>query len=478
MANDTPGPDVPSDGDEPRAGHPTSPCARPDQARPDQDGEQTARHGVDESTTAEPDGSTDATPPHGTQAYPATGQHAANRYGPTPYGAGQYRYGAAPHGGGAPYGQYPAAGQYAPGPYGGAPGARPTGPRVGRGMLVAIALLTGLLGGVIGGAVVTSLAGGSGGSSGVLGAPLPEVEDASAPVGPVEAVAARVLPSVVRLQVTGGGQAGEGSGMVLTPDGLMLTNNHVVAPAANGGSIVAVFQDGTTAPADIVGLDPSSDLAVIRAQGVSGLTPIEFGNSDAVRVGQQVVAVGSPLGLGGTVTTGIISAVDRAVSVGAGSGASEATVLSALQTDAAINPGNSGGPLTDMEGRVVGINSVIATTGAEGGSIGVGFSIPVNHAQRVAGELERTGRAERAQLGVLLNQSADGSGAAIESVVPGGPAEAAGIRAGDVVSRYGDQLISDQLDLLAAVGSSAPGEVVEVRLGNRSVQLTLGVLPR
>ena len=232
-----------------------------------------------------------------------------------------------------------------------------------------------------------------------------------------------MLPSLVRLR-SGVRAAGEGSGIVLSADGLLLTNNHVVEAGANGGRVVALFQDGTSAPAQIVGRDPSSDLAVLRVQGVSGLTPVTLGNSDSLRVGQQVVAFGAPLGLGGTVTTGIISALNRAVSVGQESGASEATVLSAVQTDAAINPGNSGGPLVDMQGALIGINSVIATTGAQGGSIGVGFAIPINQAKRVAEELERTGRATRAVLGVAL--AADGqtaTGATIGQVTPGGPAE-------------------------------------------------------
>ena len=261
-----------------------------------------------------------------------------------------------------------------------------------------------LLGGGIGGYVgyESAAAAATGTSTGVLADPLPPADPNATPLGPVEAVAARVLPSVVQLQVEGVRAAGEGSGIVLSADGLLLTNNHVVEAAANGGRVVALFQDGTSAPAQIVGRDPSSDLAVLRAQGVSGLTPVTLGNSDSLRVGQQVVAFGAPLGLGGTVTTGIISALNRAVSVGQESGASEATVLSAVQTDAAINPGNSGGPLVDMQGALVGINSAIATTGAQGGSIGVGFAIPINQAKRVAEELERTGRATRAVLGVAL----------------------------------------------------------------------------
>ncbi|NMH98466.1 trypsin-like peptidase domain-containing protein [Pseudonocardia acidicola] len=354
--------------------------------------------------------------------------------------------------------------------------AAPERRRGGLGGIVAVALTTALVGGLVGGGVGYSLAerSGSGGSSGVLSQPLPEVDPAATPLGPVEAVAQRVLPSVVQLRVEGRGATGEGSGMVLSGDGLILTNNHVVESAADGGAVAAVFQDGRTAPARIVGRDPNSDLAVIRAQGISGLTPVELGNSSSVRVGQQVVAFGSPLGLGGTVTTGIISALDRAVTVGGDSQASEATVLNALQTDAAINPGNSGGPLVDMGGKVIGINSAIATTGAQGGSIGVGFSIPINQAKRIAEQLERTGKATRAVLGVALIDDPQVTGARIQSVVPGGAAQAAGIRPGDVVIRLGDKRVATGLELQAAVRSRAPGEAVQVQLSDRTVEVTLG----
>jgi len=389
------------------------------------------------------------------------------------YGARPAEPQAAPH----PYHppQMPAYGQ-PPGAYYPEPAGASGSPR--RGMLIALALVAMLLSGVIGGVVGNSLAGnGRGGSIGVLGQPLPSVDEAAAPTTPVEAVAARVLPSVVQLRVEGPTASGEGSAMVLSADGLLLTNNHVVEEAAQSGTVTAVFQDGTTAPAQIVGRDPSSDLAVIRAQNLSGLTPVELGNSDSVRVGQQVVAFGAPLGLGGTVTTGIISAVDRAVNVGEETGANTPTVLNALQTDAAINPGNSGGPLVDMEGKVVGINSAIATTGAQGGSIGVGFSIPINQARRVAEELERTGRASRAVLGVTVTDDPRQAGAVIRDVTPGGAAEQAGIRSGDVVLRFGDQRISTGTDLQAAVGSRAPGEVIEVQLADRTVQATLTAAP-
>ena len=386
------------------------------------------------------------------------------------------------YGGGPTYHGDPYAGSYRTAGYtaGNGPGypspPAPPPPRWRTGRMVAIGLAGVLLAGGVGGSVGYTLAESrqTGGSSGVLGAPLPEVADNALPIGPVEAVAERVLPSVVQLRVEGAGSSGEGSAMVLSADGLLLTNNHVVEPAANRGRVTAVFQNGATAQAAIVGRDPSSDLALIRAQGVTGLTTVELGNSDSVRVGQQVVAFGSPLGLGGTVTTGIISALNRPVSVGGDQAASEATVLNALQTDAAINPGNSGGPLVDMQGRVIGINSAIATTGEQGGSIGVGFAVPINQAKRVAEELERTGKASRAVLGVNVSNDPQVSGARIQGVAPGSAAEVAGIKAGDLVIGFNGQRILAGDGLQAAVRSRAPGEVVEIQLADRSVSVTLG----
>jgi putative serine protease PepD len=359
-------------------------------------------------------------------------------------------------------------------PYGTSPVPAAAGPPPGRTRAfgtVTIALVTALLGGLIGGAVGYGAAERSG-----VGRTLPAVAGGVPapvdPVSPVEAVAQRVLPSVVQLRVDGPGGAGEGSGIVLDADGLLLTNNHVVDAAASAGRVSAVFRDGTIAPARIVGRDPSSDLAVLRAGGVAGLTPVALGDSDAVRVGQQVVAFGSPLGLGGTVTTGIISALDRAVSVGQESGTSEATVLSALQTDAAINPGNSGGPLVDMQGALIGINSVIATTGAEGGSIGVGFSIPVNQAKRVADELDRTGRATRPVLGVgIAGRNSTANGAVIGQITPGGQA---GIHPNEVVTRLNNRLVMTGDELVAAIRDRAPGEKVTLTVDGRRVDVTLG----
>jgi putative serine protease PepD len=436
----------------------------------------------DPGTQPDPQRAPEPTAEHGPQ--PAAGQYepAAGHYQPGQYqpGAGFDRpgytqdygppafghqaYAQPSYGAGPPTATLPAAG-----------GPRPQGGR-GLGTVAAVGLVAALLGGGVGGYVgyESARAAGTGSSTGVLAEPLPPADPNATPLSPVESVAARVLPSVVQFQVQGVRAAGEGSGIVLSADGLLLTNNHVVEAAANGGQVVALFQDGTSAPAQIVGRDPSSDLAVLRAQGVSGLTPLTLGNSASLRVGQQVVAFGAPLGLGGTVTTGIISALNRAVSVGQESGASEATVLSAVQTDAAINPGNSGGPLVDMQGALIGINSAIATTGAQGGSIGVGFAIPINQAKRVAEELERTGRATRAVLGVALAADAQTStGATIGQVTPGGPAEQAGLRAGEVVTRVDDRLVTNGNELVAAIRDHAPGDRVTLTVDSRQVQVTL-----
>ena len=383
-----------------------------------------------------------------------------------------WAYGAPPYPGTA---QYPAAGAQQPYPHAGAVGAPP--PRRSRRTIALVAggLVLALVAGAVGGAIGTDIARSSASGGGVLAEPVPEVES-DLPVTPVEAVAARVLPSVVQLTVEGGagntGDRGEGSGMVISEDGLILTNNHVVEPAASGGTLRAVLQDGRVAVGSIVGQDPQSDVALVRVQ-LAGLTPVELGNSDGVRVGQQVTAIGSPLGLGGSVTTGIVSALDRAVSVG-GEAGNASTVLNAIQTDAAINPGNSGGPLVDMEGRVVGINSAIATAGPGGGSIGVGFSIPVNQARRVADQLRTGGPATHAVLGVEVTDDPQLGGALVRTVTPGGAAEAAGLRPNDVVVRLGDQRIATGTDLQAAVRSQPPGATVELQLRDRTVQVTLG----
>jgi putative serine protease PepD len=325
---------------------------------------------------------------------------------------------------------------------------------------------------------------------------------ASLPAGSVEQVAAKVVPSVVKLETAMGRQAEEGSGIVLSSDGLILTNNHVVAAAQGGQSsgpidaaqaggamkTTVTFNDGRTVPFTVVGTDASTDIAVVRAQGVSGLTPITMGSSSNLQVGQDVVAVGSPLGLEGTVTTGIVSALNRPVSTG-GDASDQNTVLDAIQTDAAINPGNSGGALVNMNGELVGINSAIASLGGsaadgpQSGSIGLGFAIPIDQAKRIADELVQSGSASHASLGVQVADDKTANGAKIMEVSSGGAAAQAGLPSGAVVTKLDDRIIGSSDALVAAVRSKAPGDKVSLTYtadsdAAKTIQVTLGKATR
>jgi putative serine protease PepD len=298
---------------------------------------------------------------------------------------------------------------------------------------------------------------------------------ASAPTG-LAKVAAAVQPSVVSIAVQGSGTSGEGSGVILRSDGLVLTNNHVVASAANGGSLRVTFSDGRSAAASIVGRAPSDDLAVIRVRGVSGLTPATLGESSALHVGDTVLAIGSPLGLEGSVTSGIVSALDRTITLGGEQSPvaqSASTVVPAIQTDAAINPGNSGGPLVDARGRVIGITTAIATTGGQqSGSIGLGFAIPVDSAKRIADSLAAGKQPQHAALGV---QVTDGQGGALVSRLTDGSAAAkAGLRAGDLITAVDRTQVDSGSALSAAVRAHAPGDKVTVTYtrGGRSHEAT------
>jgi putative serine protease PepD len=279
--------------------------------------------------------------------------------------------------------------------------------------------------------------------------------------------------------------------VVLSADGYVLTNNHVVTldSSTDNATIQVRASDGTLYDATVVGTDPTSDLAVVKLQGASGLTPATFADSDEVQVGDLAVAIGAPLGLSDTVTDGIISATNRAVATG--STQDDATVIDALQTDAAINPGNSGGALVNADGEVVGINTAIASvaSGAPGqdsqsGNIGVGFAIPSNTAQRIAEEIVNTGSATHAVLGVQAQTAASGpdsevgTGAQIVQVQSGGAAASAGLRAGDVVTAVDDRPVTTSTELTAAVRDAAPGDKVTLTIqrdGQTStVEVTLG----
>ncbi len=310
----------------------------------------------------------------------------------------------------------------------------------------------------------------------------PSVPAASLPAGSVEQVAAKVVPSVVKLETDMGRASEEGSGVILSTDGLILTNNHVVE-AAKGGDTTVTFADGRTSKFTLVGADPSSDIAVVKADNISDLTPITIGSSANLKVGQDVVAIGSPLGLEGTVTTGIISALNRPVAAG-GDIKNQNTVLDAIQTDAAINPGNSGGALVNMNGELVGVNSAIATLGgdsadAQSGSIGLGFAIPIDQAKRIADELIQSGNASHASLGVQVGNDTASHGAKIVEVTSGGAAAAAGLPSGVVVTKVDDRVIGSADALVAAVRSRAPGEKVTLTYLDpagkpQTVQVTLG----
>lgn len=438
------------------------------------------------------------TPPHDPYAPGRDGDSPADRQYPGPQGARPFAgspggmTGAAPgaRAGAAP-GSYAAGGQGGPSPttafprgdYGGPqstsgfppidPGQPPGGSagadqgerRSGRGMLVAGVVAAMLLSGGLGGWVGASVAGGSGaGIASPINVSQPE---ARAPDGTVEAVAEKVLPSVVSIEVRGQTGRGEGSGVILTQDGLIITNNHVIDMATSGGQIRVRFDDGTKAPATIVGTDPATDIAVIKAETNNALPPISLGTSASLTEGQAVAAVGSPLGLSGTVTTGIVSALDRPVRAG-GAQSDQNTVIDAIQTDAAVNPGNSGGALVNMNGELVGINSAIASLGQQNsGSIGLGFAIPVDQARRIADQLIKQGYATRAVLGVSVTDSPVGDGALVRSVEPGGPAERAGLREGAVITAVGDRIVESGDALVAAIRSQSPGATVSVTYAAR-----------
>jgi putative serine protease PepD len=302
--------------------------------------------------------------------------------------------------------------------------------------------------------------------------------------GPIEQVAAKVVPSVVELQTYQGDDVDEGSGIIMTTDGLILTNAHVVSAAADAGpgsaKTLVTFADGRTVPFAVVAADPTTDIAVVRVQGISGLTPITLGSSANLRVGQRVAAVGSPLGLAGTVTSGIVSALHRPVPAGVDS-AKQSTAFDAIQTDASINPGNSGGALVDMNGQLIGVNSESATLGdpqtGQAGSIGLGFAIPVDQAKRIADELIATGTATHASLGVQVGDSSQG--AQIVDVTGGGPAALADLPVGAVVIKVDGQVVGSADALGAAVQSKAPGDRVIVDYrdpsgATRTAQVTLG----
>ncbi|MDX6263932.1 MAG: putative serine protease PepD [Kribbellaceae bacterium] len=357
--------------------------------------------------------------------------------------------------------------------------------RRGLALVAATALLVGAAGGV-GSAAVYSATNDSSTSTPSVTAPLNggQAAPVSAPDGSVQNAASKVLPSVVKIGVTTSQGAATGSGIVISKDGLIVTNNHVVAGAGQGGKIQVMLNDGRTLDATIVGTDPLTDLAVIRANA-KDLTPAVLGKSGTLGVGQGVVAIGSPFGLEATVTSGIVSALNRPVTSG-DTQQDSTTVFPAIQTDAAINPGNSGGALIDLAGQVVGINSAIKTAGgsgqSEGGNIGLGFAIPIDQAKPIIDELVAKGKATHARLGVGVGDAqstaAFQQGATIGEVTSGGAADKAGLKTGDVVTAIDGKVIASGDALVAAVRSHRPGDEVTITLTragkSQQVKATLG----
>ncbi|WP_331283903.1 S1C family serine protease [Streptomyces sp. H39-S7] len=394
----------------------------------------------------------------------------------------------------------PAAGEAFPDPYlqnrmpGGHPGPAPREPVRPRGGRAAPL--------IAGAALIALLAGGIGGAAGVYAerhsaqpsepVTLPQASEviADRASDSVAGIAARTLPGVVYIHVKGSAGEDTGTGFVLDTKGHIITNNHVVASAGKGADIEVTFTGGQRSKAKVVGVDSGYDLAVVEVSGVSGLRPLVFGNSDSVRVGDPVVAIGAPYGLEGTVTAGIISATRRPVTAAGSTDATDVSYVDALQTDAPINPGNSGGPLVDGQGKVIGINSAIRAAddggpaGGQGGSIGLGFAIPANQAKRVAEELINTGKATHPVIGVSVDMAYEGDGAQVggkadtAAVAPGGPGDRAGIKAGDVITAVDGERVHRGEELIVKIRSHRPGDRLTLTLlragSERTVELTLG----
>ncbi|MGC4886806.1 S1C family serine protease [Micromonospora sp. DT227] len=345
--------------------------------------------------------------------------------------------------------------------------------RPGLRQVVLISLITALLAGSLGSALTYAFLGG--GAVPTLGAQAGQAPAlAQRKPESLAGVAERVLPSVVTIRVASLGGTSEGSGFVVSTDGHIVTNDHVVADGP--GKATVVFNDGSTAAATVVGQDPESDIAVIKVTR-SGLTPVQFGDSDALAVGDPVLAMGSPLSLANTVTAGIVSALDRTMQAGEPGGPTR--YYAAIQTDAAVNHGNSGGPLVDGAGRVVGVNSTIKSLvadGQEAGNIGLAFAIPINQAKRVTEEIIGTGKARRTVIGASVGGTgATGGGVRLNAVEPAGPAAAAGMRTGDVVLRLDKHPMTDPTDLVALVRKYAPGSVVTVEYRRGSARQNTSV---
>ena len=385
----------------------------------------------------------------------------------------------------APGGYY---GQQPPPPYPPPTQPYPVSPRPERGRVpgwmwpavAVLALVLGLTGGALAGALVARDSGGTGEVLRVerrTAPPLPADNDS------IASVAAKVLPSTVQIvaEYEGKAQGATGSGFVLDDEGHIITNNHVVAQAdEDDGPIDVIDQDGNHAKATVVGRSTVYDIAVLKCEKAKKLTPASIGSADQMRVGETVVAIGSPLGLSATVTAGIVSAVNRPVTTGEGE--KDNSYINAVQTDAAINPGNSGGPLVNLQGEVVGVNSAIASLGSQvasdqGGNIGVGFAIPIEQVQVTTAQILRTGKAQYPIIGANVRGTEKLDGAEVESIESGMPAADAKLKVGDVIRKVDGKPVTGSIDLVVAIRSHVPGEEVTltVERGKRTFEVKVGL---
>jgi putative serine protease PepD len=345
--------------------------------------------------------------------------------------------------------------------------------------LSAVIVISLVFGGTAGGALGYLAADFSNGVSNTTS----QVSETSKPVAitpateTVSQIVQNVKPSVVSIKAEGSSGSGTGSGFIYREDGYIVTNNHVAAPAINGGKLTVYLEDKTSFEAKLVGRNASYDLAVLKIDA-TGLKPVNIGDSSAINVGDLTVAFGSPLGLTGTVTSGIVSAINRPVTAG---GADDQSFISAIQTDAAINPGNSGGPLVNGQGQVIGVNSAIATlgSGTQSGSIGLGFAIPINQAQRVITEIIETGKSSTPIAGISIDSTYNGVGAKIAEVVADGPAASTDLKVGDIVKKINGEVVEDSTELIVAIRRNNPGDtivlIVKNSAGNeREVSVVLG----
>ncbi len=425
----------------------------------------------DEPTTpygAQPPSPTPPPPAYGSPVYGSTSAYGQQSYQPPSYGA-------------------PAPGVQPPNPYAAVhTAAHPSPSRWIWPAVAAIALVVGLIGGAVGGSLVANDSSTSSSATPDLG--ILKLQQQSAPPLPaanqsIPAVAAKVLPSTVQIvaEYDHRAQGATGSGFVLDHQGHVITNNHVVAQAAaDNGPIDVIDQSGRHMKATVIGRSTVYDIAVLKVNGAQDLPPVAIGSATRMRIGETVVAFGSPLGLQATVTSGIISAKRRPVTTGDGG---DASYISAVQTDAAINPGNSGGPLVDLQGQVIGVNSAIATVGSSSSStqsanIGVSFAIPIEQVLVTANQILTTGKAEYPVMGVTVRGNAAGTGAVVKAITAGTPAASSALRIGDLITKVDGLPVTGSIDVVVAVRTHQPGEkaTLTIQRGGKTFDLSIGLI--